>query len=203
MVFFHINFLNHVNYICDIIYTLSFEKILVNFLSLHLPFIYRNFIYLYQAFKRPYISYKIPIFLKMPYNLYIFVQNCPFPYINYINQNELVKKLKCGLMKKYRGCQDLLIAILQCSHFQDLIKVCIHCKKDTGKRLCFYHTSKYVFLCYILKKNGKIEGNIPKISQYIMKFSLFYPIFQKIWPYEMPYFWVKGHLKACEYKYLF
>ena len=28
-----------------------------------------------------------------------------------------------------------------------------------------------------------------------MKFSLFYPIFQKIWPYEMPYFLVKRHLK--------
>ena len=30
-----------------------------------------------------------------------------------------------------------------------------------------------------------------------MKFSLFYPILKKIWPYEMPYFWVKKHLKPC------
>ena len=28
-----------------------------------------------------------------------------------------------------------------------------------------------------------------------MKFSLFYPILKKNWLYEMPYFWVKGHLK--------
>ena len=34
----------------------------------------------------------------MPYNPYIFFQNSPFPYINPINWNELVKKLKCGML---------------------------------------------------------------------------------------------------------
>ena len=34
----------------------------------------------------------------MPYNPYIFVQNSTFPYINAINKNELVKKLKCGIL---------------------------------------------------------------------------------------------------------
>ena len=34
----------------------------------------------------------------MPYNPYIFVQNSPFPYSNPINENELVKKLKCGIL---------------------------------------------------------------------------------------------------------
>ena len=31
-----------------------------------------------------------------------------------------------------------------------------------------------------------------------MKFSLFYPIFQKNCPYEMPYFQVKRHFKPCK-----
>ena len=38
-----------------------------------------------QAFKCAYISYKIPIFKKLPYNPYIFIQNSPYPYINPIN----------------------------------------------------------------------------------------------------------------------
>ena len=34
----------------------------------------------------------------MPYNPYIFVQNSPSPNINTINQNEMVKKLKYGIL---------------------------------------------------------------------------------------------------------
>ena len=74
--------------------------------------------------------------------------------------------------------------------------MCTLWKRDTGKCLCFYHTSKYVFLYYIKKKSSKIEGNISIISLYIMKFYPILPYFSKKLALWNALFWVQKALEA-------
>ena len=99
----------------------------------------------------------------------------------------------------------VIFGILECTHFQDLTKVCIHCEKrnwSLSVSIFTTQTSMYSNATFRRKVANKRE-NILIISLFIMKFSLFYPIFQKIWSYEMPYFWVKRHLKPWKKPRLF
>ena len=106
---------------------------------------------------------------------------------NWIFLNEEISKLS----------RFSLLAFCSAVIFKNWLK-CVYIvkKKDTGKCLYFYHTSKYVFFCYIKKKSSKIEGNIPIISLYIMKFSLCDPIFQKKNDSMKCPFWVQKALEA-------
>ena len=124
---------------------------------------------------------------------------CQFPCQIWITMTDskvktVDKVLQTGLMKKYQDCQGFpywhSVVI-----FKTWLK-CVYIVKKTLVSVSIFTTQVSMYSCAIcMRKSSKIEGNIPIISLYIMKFSLFYPIFQKIWPYEMPSFWVKRHLK--------